>query len=72
MTLNIADLYEAVTDAIPDRVPVVCGDERRSYAELDRRANRLAHHLESVGVQPGGHVAIHMRNRMEYVEALLA
>ncbi|CAM2956932.1 Acyl-CoA synthetase [Prescottella defluvii] len=72
MTLNIADLYEAVADAIPDRVPVVCGDERRSYAELDGRANRLAHHLESVGVQPGQHVAIHMRNRMEYVEALLA
>ncbi|RDI30661.1 acyl-CoA synthetase (AMP-forming)/AMP-acid ligase II [Rhodococcus sp. AG1013] len=72
MTLNIADLYEAVADAIPDRVPVVCGDERRTYAELDRRANRLAHHLESVGVQPGQHVAVHMRNRMEYVEALLA
>ncbi|PTR25616.1 acyl-CoA synthetase (AMP-forming)/AMP-acid ligase II [Rhodococcus sp. OK519] len=72
MTLNIADLYEAVADAIPERVPVVCGDERRSYVELDRRANRLAHHLESVGVQPGQHVAIHSRNRMEYVEALLA
>lgn len=72
MTLNIADLYEAVADAIPDRVPVVCDDQRRSYAELDRRANRLAHHLESAGVQPGQHVAIHMRNRIEYVEALLA
>jgi len=81
--LNIADLYEAVADAIPDRVPLIFGSpdpagtgpgraERRSYAELERRANRLAHHLQSVGVQPGQHVGIHMRNSIEYVEGLLA
>ncbi|SDC48827.1 acyl-CoA synthetase [Rhodococcus tukisamuensis] len=82
MTLNIADLYEAVADAIPDRVPLIFGSsvpgsgqldvQRRSYLELDRRANRLAHHLQSIGVRPGQHVGIHMRNCIEYVECLLA
>lgn len=72
MSLNIADLYEAVTDAIPDRVAVICHDKRLTYADLDRRANKLAHYLESLGIEPGQHIALHMRNRMEYVEALIA
>lgn len=71
-SLNIADLYEAVADAIPNRVAVICHGDRRTYADLDRRANKLAHYLESVGIEPGQHIAIHMRNRMEYVEALIA
>ncbi|MDI9918870.1 acyl-CoA synthetase [Rhodococcus sp. IEGM 1379] len=72
MTLNIADLFEAVADAIPDRTPLIFEDQRLSYGELEMRANRLAHHLRSVGVGPGQHVGIHMRNCVEYVEALIA
>lgn len=70
--MNIATLLEAVTDAIGDREILTCDGERRTYRQLEERANRLAHHLESIGVEPGAHVAIHMRNRIEYVEALLA
>ncbi|GAA4484759.1 acyl-CoA synthetase [Rhodococcus olei] len=72
MTANIADLFEAVADAVPDRVPLIFEDRRLTYAELDRRANRLAHHLLAVGVGPGSHVGVHLRNCVEYVEALLA
>ncbi len=72
MTLNIATMFEAVAEAIPDRVILTCEGEHRTYAELEERANRLAHHLAGVGVGAGDHVAVHMRNRIEYVEALLA
>lgn len=72
MTLNIATLFEAVADAVPDRVVLTCEDEQRTYAQLEVRANRLAHHLQSAGVRPGDHVAVHMRNRIEYVECVLA
>ncbi|WP_024794387.1 acyl-CoA synthetase [Tomitella biformata] len=72
MTLNIATLFESVADAVPDRVVLTCESEQRSYAQLEVRANRLAHHLQSVGVGPGDHVAVHMRNRIEYVECVLA
>lgn len=72
MTLNIATLFEAVADAVPERVVLTCESEHRSYAQLEARANRLAHHLSSVGVGPGDHVAVHMRNRIEYVECVLA
>ncbi|MFF0518645.1 acyl-CoA synthetase [Actinomadura nitritigenes] len=72
MEYNHADLFEGVADAIGDRVAVVCGDRRLTYAELDEHANRLAHHLESAGVRPGQHVAMQLYNGVEYAAALLA
>ncbi|MEO9222239.1 MAG: acyl-CoA synthetase, partial [Mycobacteriaceae bacterium] len=49
----------------------VCGAERRTFAELDLRANRVAHQLIESGVQPGEHVGVHMRNSVQFVESLL-
>jgi acyl-CoA synthetase (AMP-forming)/AMP-acid ligase II len=72
MEFNHADLFEGIADAIGDRAAVVCGDRRLTYAELDAEANRLAHHLESVGVEPGQHVAVQLYNGVEYAVALLA
>jgi 3-oxocholest-4-en-26-oate---CoA ligase len=69
---NLADLFESVVDAVPDRVALVCGDRRLTYAELDRRANRLAHHLLAAGIGPGEHVGIHLYNSTEYLECMLA
>ena len=72
MQFNLADLFESVVDAIPDRVALVCGDRRLTYAELDQRANRLAHHLLDAGVAPGDHVGVQLYNCTEYVETMLA
>jgi acyl-CoA synthetase (AMP-forming)/AMP-acid ligase II len=69
---NFADLYEAITDEVDDREALVCGDRRLSYAALDKRANRLAHHLEAVGIGPGDHVGVQITNGPEYVETVLA
>ncbi|KOS57748.1 acyl-CoA synthetase [Rhodococcus rhodochrous] len=71
MSLNLADLTEAVVDAIPDRTALICGDESRTYAEFDARANRVAHHLAAVGVAAGDHVGLHMRNSLEFLEVVL-
>jgi fatty-acyl-CoA synthase len=72
MEFHLADLYECLCDAGPDAEALVAGNRRSSRAELDSRANRLAHHLQSEGVRPGDHVGIYAYNRMEWVEALLA
>jgi 3-oxocholest-4-en-26-oate---CoA ligase len=69
---NLADLFESVVDAVPDRLALVCGDRRLTYVELDRRANRLAHHLLAAGVEPGQHVGVHLYNSTEFLECMLA
>ncbi len=72
LTWNFADLWEAVSDRVAAREAVVCGDRRATYAELEEGANRLAHHLHSLGVGPGDFVGCHLTNRIEHLEALLA
>ncbi|MFC4534552.1 acyl-CoA synthetase [Sphaerisporangium dianthi] len=72
MEFNHADLFEGLADAIGDRVAVVCGDARLTYAELEAHANRLAHFLLERGVEPGRHVGIQMYNGIEYIAGLLA
>jgi acyl-CoA synthetase (AMP-forming)/AMP-acid ligase II len=72
MQYNLADLFESIVDAVPERDALVCGDRRRTFAELDERANRLAHHFESVGIGPGDHVGLYLQNCVEYVETMLA
>ncbi len=72
MEFNHADLFEGIADAIGDRVALVCGDQRLTFAELDEHANRLAHHLLDAGVRPGQHIAVQLYNGVEYAAALLA
>jgi acyl-CoA synthetase (AMP-forming)/AMP-acid ligase II len=72
MEYNLADLFEAAADAFPDREYLVAEGKRRTYAEMEARANRLAHHLQSAGVGPGDHVGIYGYNSVEWVETLWA
>ncbi|RAY15647.1 acyl-CoA synthetase [Actinomadura craniellae] len=72
MEFHQADLFEAIADAIGDRVALACGDRRLTFAEMDAEANRLAHHLIAAGVRPGEHVGMQLYNGVEYAAALLA
>ena len=56
----------------PDAVAVVCEDERVTYAELNRRANRLARVLVGGAAGPEPVVAVMMDRSAELVAALLA
>ncbi|HEY3721831.1 MAG TPA: acyl-CoA synthetase [Acidimicrobiia bacterium] len=69
---NFADLFEAIVDLHPDRTALVVGDSRRTFAELEDRANRLAHHLRDAGIGMGDHVGIYAYNGVEWVEAMMA
>ncbi|MET0920948.1 MAG: acyl-CoA synthetase [Acidimicrobiia bacterium] len=72
MEFNLADLWEAVVDAVPEREAFVCGNRRLTYAEADERATRLAHVLAARGVGAGDHVAVYLYNGVEYLETMLA
>ncbi|WP_329522247.1 MULTISPECIES: AMP-binding protein [Thermomonosporaceae] len=76
-SFNLADLFEVVADACPGRTALVAAGPpgapaaRLTYAGLDARANRVAHHLRGQGVGPGDHVGILARNRAEWLEAMI-
>ena len=70
--MNIADLFEHAVDAFPARVAIACGDHRVTFAELERRANRLAHYLARQGIEPGAHIGLYARNSIEAIETMIA
>jgi acyl-CoA synthetase (AMP-forming)/AMP-acid ligase II len=72
MAYNLADLFEHTVDLAADREVLVVGDERRTYAQLEERANRLAHHLAGAGLEPGDHIGIYAANSAEWIEGALA
>ncbi|MGP4105095.1 amino acid adenylation domain-containing protein, partial [Nonomuraea sp. KM90] len=64
-------LFEQQARRRPDTVAVVCGPESLTFAQLDRRANRIAHHLLANGAVRGGIVGVHLDRGVELVAALL-
>lgn len=71
-SFNIADLFEIVADAAPDREALVCGSYRTTLRQFDERSNQLAHYLQSIGVKAGDHVGLFMYNCGEYLEGMMA
>ena len=71
-TFNLADLFERVADAVPDREAIAAAERRLSYAGLDLRATRLANALAARGIGRGDHVGVQLANGTEYLEAMLA
>jgi 3-oxocholest-4-en-26-oate---CoA ligase len=72
VAFNLADIFERAVDLMPERVALVCGDRRLTFAELEERSNRLAHHLAGLGLGHGDHLGIYAPNCTEWVEGMLA
>jgi acyl-CoA synthetase (AMP-forming)/AMP-acid ligase II len=72
MAFNLADLLEAVCDAVPERTALGGYGGRLTFAGWEARANRLAEALSALGVGRGDRVALALANRPEYLEAMFA
>ncbi|QEW45258.1 non-ribosomal peptide synthetase [Burkholderia pseudomallei] len=68
----IHQLFEAQVDRKPEAIALTFDGRRLSYAELNARANRLAHYLQARGVGPGRLVALCAERGIEMVVGLLA
>ncbi|HEX8119489.1 MAG TPA: condensation domain-containing protein, partial [Pyrinomonadaceae bacterium] len=62
---------EAQAARTPDNTAVVFGSERLTYAELDARANRLAHHLRRLGARAETPVGVLFERGLEMMVGLL-
>jgi len=67
----IHELFEAQVERSPDSIALVFGDEQLTYAELNGRANQLAHHLRALGVGPEVLVGICLKRGSNMLVALL-
>jgi amino acid adenylation domain-containing protein len=68
---GIHGLFEAQAAATPDVPSLLCGDETVTYAELNARANRIAHHLIGLGVEREARVGICLERGPALVAAIL-
>ena len=69
---NFADVWEVVAEKLPDAPALIHGDAKRTWAELDRRANGIAATLLGLGVARQDKVAQYLYNGLEYLESIFA
>src|SRR5205814_1223318 len=64
-------LFEVQAGQTPDGVALIDGERQLTYAELNRRANQLAHHLRARGVGPDDLVGVCLERSAAMVATLL-
>ena len=69
---TLPELFAGQVGRTPLATAVTCGSRRLTYAELDTRANRLAHRLVELGAGPERYVALALPRSVELVVAVLA
>ncbi|KAF9999948.1 hypothetical protein BGZ65_004770, partial [Modicella reniformis] len=68
----IHHIFEEQVERAPQATALVFKDQSLTYAELNTRANRLAHHLIELGVQPDMRVAICVERSFAMIVGVLA
>jgi len=70
MIINIGDFLTRRAKLSPDKEGLVCEGVRRTFSELNGRANRLAHAMKKLGVGRGDRVGVLALNEPEYFDLL--
>lgn len=69
---QLQDYLHESARRLPDKVALVCGEQRLTYAEIESRSNALAHGLVARGIERGDRVVIFADNTVEAVVAFWA
>ncbi|MFL5356299.1 amino acid adenylation domain-containing protein [Archangium sp.] len=68
---GVHELFEAWADRTAEAVAVSFGEQGLTYGELNRKANRLAHHLRGLGVGPDVPVGLCVRRSLDLAVGVL-
>ena len=68
----VQDFLQQSAERLPNKVALICGDKRFTYAELEARANRLANAMIDQGLERGDRVVMFMQNSVEVVVSIFA
>ena len=70
--LHFANIWEHVSDIIPNRIAVVCGENKKTWREYEQDSAKLASFLYSQGINEDSKVGLYLHNSNEYLEAQFA
>jgi len=65
---TVPDALAASARRFGSKPALIFGGEQRTFAELNRRSNQIAHALWDMGVRPGDRVALLLPNGLEFAE----
>lgn len=69
--LCLHQLFEAQVERTPNAIATVYQGQSLTYTEVNQQANRIAHHLRSLGVGAGEFVGVFLDRGLEMIPALL-
>lgn len=68
MEFTLANLIRRHDRERPNRVALICGERRLTYAELNERSSRAANALADLGIGAGDRIAVLLKNSVEFYE----
>ena len=69
MTMQFANVWERVSDAVGDEIALINGNTKLSWTSFDEKAAKIATILEEHGLRSDSKVGIYLHNSNEYLEA---
>jgi len=69
---SIHRIFEQQVIQTPDSIALIAGKHNLTYAEINEKANQLAHYLIRAGIRPGARVALCADRSAEVIVSLLA
>ncbi len=70
--INVGDWIRRWAQIQPDKTAIISEDVPYSYADLNRRVNKLSHFFLHIGVKKGDRVAVLLHNCKQYAEIFFA
>jgi long-chain acyl-CoA synthetase len=68
----VEQFLESSASLYPDKIALICGEDRFTYRQIEEEANRLAHAFIASGVQRGDRIVIALPNSVDSVLAIFA